>query len=444
MSPPLRFGVFMAPFHPLPHNPTLALEQDLQVAEALDRLGFDELWVGEHHSGGLELIASPEVFIAVAAQRTRHLRLGTGVSSLPYHHPFMLLDRMVMLDHLTRGRVMFGCGPGQLPFDAHLLGIDPDQQRRMMEESLEAIMALQRTTEPVTRITDWFTLRDAVLQLRPYSQPHLEMAVAGSFSPAGPRLAGTHGIGLLSISATSPEGFDRLAQHWNIAETEAQRHGTAVRRADWRLLGPMFLADTDAEARAALRFGYEQISDYLTHVLPVPRPPRMSLDERIDAANASGAVVIGTADRAIAQIERLLAQSGGFGTFLINGGYWGDLDATLRSYEIFANRVIPHFNGQLAAPTRSFEWTMDDTRDWDGQARRAPYRAHSPGSGPKCRRRSDSGRPWARAARWARWRGAWRPAGRARSTAVRRRRPERHPSVEPSGCVERAGNRPVR
>ncbi|MEI8002610.1 MAG: LLM class flavin-dependent oxidoreductase [Actinomycetes bacterium] len=341
----------------------------------LDRLGFDELWVGEHHSGGLELIASPEVFIAVAAQRTRHLRLGTGVSSLPYHHPFMLLDRMVMLDHLTRGRVMFGCGPGQLPFDAHLLGIDPDQQRRMMEESLEAIMALQRTTEPVTRITDWFTLRDAVLQLRPYSQPHLEMAVAGSFSPAGPRLAGTHGIGLLSISATSPEGFDRLAQHWNIAETEAQRHGTAVRRADWRLLGPMFLADTDAEARAALRFGYEQISDYLTHVLPVPRPPRMSLDERIDAANASGAVVIGTADRAIAQIERLLAQSGGFGTFLINGGYWGDLDATLRSYEIFANRVIPHFNGQLAAPTRSFEWTMDDTRDWDGQARRAVAKA---------------------------------------------------------------------
>ena len=375
VSPPLRFGVFMAPFHPLPHNPTLALEQDLQVAEALDRLGFDELWVGEHHSGGLELIASPEVFIAVAAQRTRHLRLGTGVSSLPYHHPFMLLDRMVMLDHLTRGRVMFGCGPGQLPFDAHLLGIDPDQQRRMMEESLEAIMALQRTTEPVTRITDWFTLRDAVLQLRPYSQPHLEMAVAGSFSPAGPRLAGTHGIGLLSISATSPEGFDRLAQHWNIAETEAQRHGTAVRRADWRLLGPMFLADTDAEARAALRFGYEQISDYLTHVLPVPRPPRMSLDERIDAANASGAVVIGTADRAIAQIERLLAQSGGFGTFLINGGYWGDLDATLRSYEIFANRVIPHFNGQLAAPTRSFEWTMDDTRDWDGQARRAVAKA---------------------------------------------------------------------
>ncbi|MFM8305301.1 MAG: LLM class flavin-dependent oxidoreductase [Actinomycetota bacterium] len=377
MSPaaPLRFGVFMAPFHPLPTNPTLALAQDLAIAEHLDRLGFDELWIGEHHSGGLEIIASPEVFIAAAAERTSRIRLGTGVSSLPYHHPFILLDRMVLLDHLTRGRVMFGCGPGQLPFDAHVLGIDPDAQRRMMEESLDVIMALQRTTDPVTVVTDWFTVRDAVLQLRPYSQPHLEMAVAGSFSPTGPKLAGKHGIGLLSISATSPEGFDRLAGHWDVAQTEAERHGRTLGRDQWRLLGPMFLADTEAEARAALRYGYEQISDYLTHVMPVPRPPQMSLDERIDAANASGAVVIGTADRAIEQIQRLVDQSGGFGTFLLNGGYWGDPDATLRSFEIFADRVMPHFTGQLAAPTRSYEWTMGAEQDWDGQARRAVARA---------------------------------------------------------------------
>ena len=371
----MRFGVFMAPFHPLPHNPTLNFEQDLRVAEHLDRLGFDELWVGEHHSGGLETIASPEIFCAVASQRTKHIRLGTGVSSLPYHHPFMLLDRMVMLDHITRGRVMFGCGPGQLPFDAHLLGIDPDQQRRMMEESLDVIMALQTSTEPVTVETDWFTVRDAVLQLRPFSHPHIEMTVAGSFSPAGPKLAGKHGIGLLSISATSPEGFERLASHWDVAQAEADRHGKTVRRDQWRLLGPMFLADTEQEARDALKFGYEQISDYLTHVLPVPRPPHMSLDERIDAANASGAVVIGTADRAIEQIQRLVDQSGGFGTYLLNGGYWANLDHTLRSYEIFAEQVMPHFNGQLAAPTASYEWTMGDDKDWDGQARRAVAKA---------------------------------------------------------------------
>ena len=137
----------------------------------------------------------------------------------------------------------------------------------------------------------------------------------------------------------------------------------------------MFLADTEREAREALKFGYEQISDYLTHVLPVPRPPHMSLDERIDAANASGAVVIGTADRAIEQIQRLVDQSGGFGTYLLNGGYWANLDDTLRSYQIFAEQVMPHFNGQLGAPTRSYEWTMGDDKDWDGQARRAVAKA---------------------------------------------------------------------
>ncbi len=367
----MRFGVFLAPFHPVPHNPTLWLERDLELIEHLDRLGFDEAWIGEHHSGGLEIIASPEVFIAVAAQRTRHIRLGTGVSSLPYHQPLMLLDRMILLDHLTRGRVMFGCGPGQLTSDAHMMGIDPDAQRTMMEQSLDAIMALQRSSEPVTVDAGWFQLRDARLQLLPFSQPHMEMAVAGSFSPTGPRLAGTHGIGLLSIGATSPQGFALLASHWSVATAEAERHGQTVDRRHWRLVAPMFLADTEAEARAALRFGFEQVSDYLGHVLPIAHTPPMSLDERIDAMNASGAAVIGTADRAIAQIHRLIEQSGGFGTLLLNGGSWGDPASTKRSFEIFAEQVMPVFNGQAEAPVRSHDWVVHGGDDWSGQTRQA-------------------------------------------------------------------------
>ncbi len=112
----LKFGIFLAPFHPVGQNPTLALERDLQLIEHLDALGFDEAWFGEHHSAGYEIIASPEVFIAAAAQRTRHIRLGTGVSSLPYHHPFMLADRMVLLDHLTRGPRHVRCRPGRPAF----------------------------------------------------------------------------------------------------------------------------------------------------------------------------------------------------------------------------------------------------------------------------------------------------------------------------------------
>ena len=114
-SPAMRFGIFIAPFHPLGENPHLALRRDLELVEWLDQLGYDEAWIGEHHSAGYEIIASPELFIAAAAERTRHIRLGTGVSSLPYHHPLMLADRIIQLDHMTRGRVMFGVGPGALP-----------------------------------------------------------------------------------------------------------------------------------------------------------------------------------------------------------------------------------------------------------------------------------------------------------------------------------------
>ena len=201
----MRFGNFMAPFHPVGHNPTLAIERDLDLIVLMDRLGFDEAWIGEHHSAGFEIIASPEVVIGVAAERTKHIKLGTGVSSLPYHNPLMLADRMVLLDHITRGRAMLGCGPGQLTSDAHMLGIPADEQRPRMEQCLDAIMRLLRG-ETVTMHTDGFTLQDARLQLKPYSDPCFDVAVAASFSPTGPRGAGRHGIGMLSIAATAKAG----------------------------------------------------------------------------------------------------------------------------------------------------------------------------------------------------------------------------------------------
>ena len=135
-APRLRFGAFIAPFHPVGENPTRAIERDLALVEWMDELGFDEAWIGEHHSGGLEIIASPEVFIAAAAERTKHIRLGTGVYSLPYHHPLMLADRIMQLDHMTRGRVMFGVGPGALPSDAFMMGIPVAAQRDRMDEAI--------------------------------------------------------------------------------------------------------------------------------------------------------------------------------------------------------------------------------------------------------------------------------------------------------------------
>src|SRR5688572_26061866 len=146
----MKFGVFMAPFHRPGENPTLALERDLELLQWLDKLGFDEAYIGEHHSAGWETICSPEVFIATAAERTQHIRLGTGVVSLPYHHPYMVANRMVLLDHLTRGRVILGVGPGALASDALMFGIPPERQREMMDESLGVIMRLFESTAPLT------------------------------------------------------------------------------------------------------------------------------------------------------------------------------------------------------------------------------------------------------------------------------------------------------
>ena len=166
----LRFGIFLAPFHQLGDNPTLALERDLELIEWLDHLGYDEAWIGEHHSAGWEIIASPEIFIAAAAQRTKRIMLGSGVTSLPYHHPFLVAQRFVQLDHMTRGRAMLGCGPGALVSDAYMMGIEAEKQRTMMDESLGAIMRLLEGKEPVTLKTDWFELKEARLHLAPYTK----------------------------------------------------------------------------------------------------------------------------------------------------------------------------------------------------------------------------------------------------------------------------------
>ncbi|MGH9081210.1 MAG: LLM class flavin-dependent oxidoreductase [Acidimicrobiales bacterium] len=365
----LKFGIFLAPFHPVGQNPTLALERDLGLIEYLDRLGFDEAWFGEHHSAGYEIIASPEVFIAAAASRTGQIRLGTGVSSLPYHHPFMLADRLVLLDHLTRGRLMIGVGPGALPSDAFMMGIDPARQRDMMEESLEAVLALLAGERPVDRETDWFRLVQARLQMRPYQRPFPEVAVAAQISPAGPRAAGRFGCSLLSIGATSAGGFDVLAAHWDVMEERAAQFDTTVDRGNWRLVGPMHIADTREQAVADVEFGLAEWVDYFQRVAALPLAPDTTNHETlVDALNASGFAVIGTVEDAVNQIERLRRQSRGFGTFLLMGHEWADNAATDHSYELIARYVAPEFQGTSRSLRASRDWAADNRPEFIGAA----------------------------------------------------------------------------
>lgn len=355
----LRFGAFVAPHHVIGQNPTVAFQRDLELIEHLDRLDFDEVWIGEHHSAGSEIIGSPEIFIAAAAERTKRIKLGTGVTSLSYHNPLWVADRFVLLDHLTRGRVMLGVGPGSLPTDSAMIGLNPTECRELLEENLDIVVRLLRG-ESVTATTRTHTLIDAQLQLRPYSHPMFDIVVAGVASPTGPRLAGTHGLGLLSIGATlSPEGYDALGHHFGIMEERAAEHGTTVDRSQWRVVCPMHIAETEEQARQDVRFGLSEWIDYFGKVAAFPHfgSGGADMEQMIAYMNQSGMGIIGTPAQARELIGKLVDQSGGFGSMLIMATDWANPAATRRSFELIAQQVAPHFQGQsqplLAAAARA-------------------------------------------------------------------------------------------
>ena len=362
----LRFGAFIAPFHPVKENPTLALERDFELCQVMDDLGYDEAWIGEHHSAGYELIASPELFIATAAERTRHIKFGTGVSSLPYHHPLMLADRINQLDHVTKGRVMFGVGPGSLPSDAFMMGIPVAKQRDRMDEALDVLVPLLRG-ETVNHKSDWFELHDARLQMTPYSRPSVEIAVASQVSPTGASAAGRHGLSLLSVGATTAGGFNALASNWAIAEEKAKECGNTVDRMNWRLVGPVHVAETREKARENVRFGIEKWIYYFREIAALPLVPE-DADDPVDALVASGLAVVGDPDDCIEQINRLQEQSGGFGAFLQMANNWADWTETKRSYELIARYVMPEFQELNINRDKSLEWAALNREVFIGEA----------------------------------------------------------------------------
>ena len=357
----MKFGIFMAPFHWLGENPTLAIERDLETVEWLDSLGFDEAWIGEHHSAGWENIASPEIFIAAAAERTKHIRLGTGVTSLPYHHPMMVANRMVQLDHMTRGRVNLGVGPGALVSDAYMLGIDPTTQRQRMDESLGVIKRLLTETEPITHESDWFTLRDARLHLRPYTKPHFPISAAAAQSPSGMVLAGKHGLGVLSVSVVRGGAYARnMKDFWKIAEDTAEEYGNVMDRNEWRLVVHVHLAESKKEAMAQAREragAYQR--EYFENTLGFQASFDGPQDQIIESMVENGAWCVGTPDDLVEQIHRLDESSGGFGGLMIQATEWGTREQVKHSYELIARYVMPQFQGSLVSLRNSQKQSAD-------------------------------------------------------------------------------------
>jgi limonene 1,2-monooxygenase len=350
----------------------LQFRRDLDLVAQLDELGYDEFWCGEHHSSGWEMIGSPEMFLAAAGERTKRIKLATGVVSLPYHHPFNVAQRIVQLDYMTGGRVIFGTGPGALASDAHTLGIDPMLLRDRQDEAIGVIRRLMRG-ERLTVKSDWFTLQDAALQLLPL-QEDMPFAVASQISPSGMTLAGKHGIGVISIGSLSEEGLNALPTQWGFAEAAAAEHGQRVDRKDWRVLMSWHIAETREQARAEAREGLlRHHNEYITGTLQRPGArPYKTADEAVDkTAFVSGAVAtIGTPDDLIARIKSLLEASGGFGTVVGFVHDWANPENTRRSWDMVARYVVPEINGYLSGLRTSREFVATN-RDYFNRAREA-------------------------------------------------------------------------
>ena len=369
MAIKLRNGIFLAPFHPVDEDPTLCLQRDLELIEHLDRLGYEEAWVGEHHSAGFEIIASPELFIAAAAERTRRIRLGTGVVSLPYHHPLTVANRMIQLDHQTKGRVMFGVGPGLLPSDAFQMGIDPSTQRDRMVEAIEVILRLFNG-ERVTEKSAWFTLVDATCQLKPFTWPHPEICVASSVTPSGGKLAGRHGFGMLCVAATQEGGYDALGINWKIANEVAAENGKKMNPEALRLVGPVHIAETRAEAYKNIEFGFRKWQEYFAGISPVAGRENAS-GQSIEGLVEQGVIVVGTPDDALAQIRRLQQKQGEFGCFLQLAHNWANFEATKKSYELWQRHVTPAINKANTARAEAYDWARDNKERFMGAAMQA-------------------------------------------------------------------------
>ena len=363
----IKFGAFLAPHHPIGENPFLQMRSDLELVEHMDRLGFDEFWCGEHHSTGWEVIASPELFLAAAAERTHRIRLGTGVVSLPYHHPFMVAQRMVQLDYQSGGRVIFGSGPGALPSDAHTLGVDPMVLRDRQDEAMGVIRRLFEGGERFSYESEWFTLNEAKLQLLPL-QRDMEFAVASMVSPSGMTLAGKHGAGVLSIGSTTKAGLQALPLQWSFAEESAAKHDRTVDRSTWRIVMSWHIAETRDKAREEAKEGlFRHNNEYTVGTLAAGEGTIFKTpDEAVDvtAFSDDSVAVIGTPRDLVERIEKMIDVTGGFGTAIGFVHDWANRADTLNSWDLVARYVMPEVNGMLDNYRESNKFVIENRDTW--------------------------------------------------------------------------------
>lgn len=345
----MKFSFFMMPIHHPSENPSLAYQRDISLIEYADELDFDEFYIGEHHSGGWETIPAPEMALAMAAAKAKRIRLGTSVISVPFHHPFHLAERMVFLDQLTRGRVIFGVGPSNLVSDIKLFDIPSGDLRPMMNESVDIMVKLLESPEPFDYEGRFWKLRNVCLQVRSYQRPRMPLAIASAGSRGAIDMAARHEMILLSFGGKKIMENLSLSEQWPYMEECARKYGTRVSRENWRITTYVHLAESREKAWADVEKIAQRDMNYFMDIglkpayEAYPDQPRAEITPKVAAEQRYW--IVGTPDDAIEMIEKIKEESGGFGGLMLTTHEWVGDQKIRNSLEMFARYVMPHFRG---------------------------------------------------------------------------------------------------
>jgi limonene 1,2-monooxygenase len=361
----MKYAFFMMPLHLPTENPSLAFQRDIDLINYVESLGYDEFYIGEHHTAAWETIPSPEMILAKASATATNITLGTSVTSLPFHHPFNVAERFVFLDHLTRGRAVLGVGPSSLPTDVQLYNIPPQDLNPMMQESVEIIVKLLESDDPVTYEGKYWTIRDMALQYKSYRQPRLKLATASIGSERSLEMAAKYEMILFSIAAGGPPNAVPISEQWPKIEAYGEKHGTHPTRDDWRIVTYVHLADTREEAWDQARKGMvRDVHDYF-YTINTPIGWLIHPDQDPETLSAEDIVakrrwIIGTPEDAIEEIQAMYDETGGFGGLMIGTHEWVPQAQIEYSLELFARYVMPHFRGHTQPLVRAWERTIAD------------------------------------------------------------------------------------
>ena len=349
----MRFGFFAMPEHYPWENWTLAYDRDIARVVKAEQLGFDEYWIGEHHSGGYEPVPAPELMIAKASALTSRIQLGTGVINLPYHDPFLVAERLAFLDHLTHGRLLYGVGGGGLPSDRALFGMPAEEARPRMIEAIDVIERLLASREPISHAGEFWQFEERRLQVPPFQSAPL-LAIAGLTGTHNFATCGERGYAALSVYFTpsrieANEGVPDLIDHGRAVAEAAAAAGRdpAEARANWRITREVYVAESRAQALEEVRAGVQASYEYLFGLglgALVKRDAAMAdADLTFEWMVDNVPWIIGSPEECVQQITDLHDAVGGFGTLLLNARDWVDDARFERSMELFARRVAPAF-----------------------------------------------------------------------------------------------------